>query len=1043
VTTPFAVLVNDDPAQLKVLSALVRKAGLEPRTFTGAEAALADMSARAAAADGDPDALPALVVTDLYMPGIDGWRFCRLLRSPEYAAFNQVPILLVSATYAGEEVDRIAADLGAEAFLPSPVDGKRFVEQVRAILKGRQVLKPLRALIVEDDKSLAGILKKALAAHGYQADTALTARAAADAFEKAAYDVAVLDYHLPDGTGDSLLDAFRAERPDCVCLMMTTDPGPELALDWMKRGAAAYLRKPFPPDYLIELCERARRERALLRVRDVLEVRTRELRESEEKHRILLERSSDPIFSFTPEGRYTYVNPAFAEGVGKQVEDIIGKSIWDVFPKEEAYKRFASLSQVVRTGEEEVVEVRVPRADGDRYHMTTITPITDAAGKVVSAICSSKDITGRRRAEEALRESHQRLELALDGGELGMWDWNLQTDAVTYSDRWAQMLEYRPDEVEPSVDFFKRHVHPEDLPAVLDRLTGHIEGRMRVYASEHRLRTKSGRLFWAMDHGRIVERDKDGRPVRVAGTIADITERKRAEEALYKSEDRFKAMVENAFEGTAVISKEGVVLYATPAVEQIAGLGTDELIGTRFLDRVHPDDMHQVVQNMARLVGKPGSAVASTYRIEFPDGSYHHVESTSTNLVDRPSVGGIVVNFRDITERKRAEEEKAGLEAQLQQAQRMELVGRLAGGVAHDFNNMLGVILGHAEVALGRVGPDQPVRGHLAEIHKAAKRSANLTRQLLAFARKQTIAPKVLDLNETVEGMLKMLRRLIGEDIDLRWQPEAGLWPVRVDPSQIDQILANLCANARDAIADVGKVTIETGSCALDEGYCAAHAGFVPGEYVRLAVSDDGCGMDKETLAHVFEPFFTTKGVGMGTGLGLPTVYGIVKQNNGFINVYSEPGQGTTFSIYLPRHAGKAEQARTEDAGEPLVRGQETILLVEDERAILEMTTEMLELHGYVVLAAGTPGEAIRMAREHAGEIHLLMTDVVMPEMNGRDLAKNLLSIYPHLKRLFTSGYTANLIAHRGVLDDGVHFLQKPFSMKGLAAKVREALESD
>jgi CheY-like chemotaxis protein len=264
-----------------------------------------------------------------------------------------------------------------------------------------------------------------------------------------------------------------------------------------------------------------------------------------------------------------------------------------------------------------------------------------------------------------------------------------------------------------------------------------------------------------------------------------------------------------------------------------------------------------------------------------------------------------------------------------------------------------------------------------------------------------------------------------------------------VDPSQIDQILANLCLNARDAITNAGKIVIETGTRVLDEAYVAAHAGFVPGEYVLLAVSDDGCGMDKETMSHLFEPFFTTKEMGKGTGLGLATVYGIVKQNNGFINAYSEPGQGTTFTIYLPRHAGKAGQARTESSAGPLVRGQVTILLVEDESVILKMTTMMLEKQSYIVLAASTPGEAIRLAREHAGEIHLLMTDVVMPEMNGRELSRNLLSLYPRLKCLFVSGYTDNVVAHHGVLVEGVFFLQKPFSLEGLLAKIREALDSE
>jgi nitrogen-specific signal transduction histidine kinase/CheY-like chemotaxis protein len=395
---------------------------------------------------------------------------------------------------------------------------------------------------------------------------------------------------------------------------------------------------------------------------------------------------------------------------------------------------------------------------------------------------------------------------------------------------------------------------------------------------------------------------------------------------------------------------------------------------------------------------------------------------------------------QDITERKRAEEEREKLQEQLSQAQKMESVGRLAGGVAHDFNNMLGVILGHTEMALERVAPTDPLCDDLKEIRKAAERSADLTRQLLAFARKQTVAPKVLDLNKTVKAMTGMLRRLIGEDIDLAWMPGKELWTVNVDPSQVDQILANLCVNARDAIAGTGKVTIETDNVSLDEAYCADHAGFVPGEYVLLAMSDNGCGMDADVLSHLFEPFFTTKEKGKGTGLGLATVYGIVKQNNGFINVYSEPGHGTTFKIYLPRHAAKAAPREEEGRAQASARGSGNILLVEDEPAILKMTTMMLERLGYRVLAARTPGEAIRLAREHAGRIDLLMTDVVMPEMNGRDLAKNILSLYPDIRRLFMSGYTANIVAHQGVLDPGVHFLQKPFSMQDLGAMISEAL---
>ena len=399
------------------------------------------------------------------------------------------------------------------------------------------------------------------------------------------------------------------------------------------------------------------------------------------------------------------------------------------------------------------------------------------------------------------------------------------------------------------------------------------------------------------------------------------------------------------------------------------------------------------------------------------------------------------LNFIQLgTDHALSESKRESLEDQLTQAQKMESIGRLAGGVAHDYNNMLSIIIGYAESAIEQLDPGDPIYDDIREILDAGNRSSEITRQLLAFARQQTVAPKVLDLNENSENMLKMLRRLIGEDIDLAWLPGAELWPVKIDPSQIDQILANLCVNAKDAIAGVGKVTIETGNRKFDEEYCVDHPGFIPGDFVSLAVSDTGRGIPAEIVDSIFEPFFTTKKLHQGTGLGLATVYGIVKQNDGFINVYSEPEEGSTIKIYLPRYTGQIktkDRKKTEEV--PQSRG-ETILLVEDDESILRLGRKMLESLGYKIFTAGTPGEAIELAKKHADEINLLLTDVVMPEMNGRELSEHLQTQNPGLKVLFMSGYTANVIAHRGVLDEGVHFIAKPLSKKELAVKVRETL---
>jgi two-component system cell cycle sensor histidine kinase/response regulator CckA len=416
-------------------------------------------------------------------------------------------------------------------------------------------------------------------------------------------------------------------------------------------------------------------------------------------------------------------------------------------------------------------------------------------------------------------------------------------------------------------------------------------------------------------------------------------------------------------------------------------------------------------------------------------------ESSATPIFDKQ---GRFLGYRgisrDITERRRAEGEQEKLQAQLLQIQKMDTVGRLAGGVAHDFNNMLTVICSYVEMTLNELEVDHPLYKRMYEVHQAAQHSADLTRQLLAFARKQVISPRVLDLNETISGALKMLHRLIGENIKLIWKPGTNLGHVRMDATQISQILANLAVNARDAINGPGHLIIETANIVIDQANCTINLDLTPGNFVLMTVSDEGCGMNKETLSRIFEPFFTTKEEGKGTGLGLSTVYGIVKQNKGAVDVCSEPGQGTVFKIYLPQVQFGTKVTLTNNGSTRDV-GTETILLVEDEPAILELGAYILEHRGYKVLTAHSPAKALALVLEYRGTIDLLITDVIMPEMNGRELAKEILVIRPETKVLFMSGYTADVISHHGGLESGIHFLEKPFLASSLGKKVREVLE--
>jgi PAS domain S-box-containing protein len=685
------------------------------------------------------------------------------------------------------------------------------------------------------------------------------------------------------------------------------------------------------------------------------------------------------------------------------------------------------------------IEVHNKRG-GHPFNELDVELLSGLADSASVALENARMLDERKKAEEALRASEERFRFALKAANQGLYDLNVQTGETQVSPEYATMLGYDPTVFHETNEAWIERLHPEDREGVVSMFRNYIAGKVPDYRVEFRHRTKSGKWKWILSLGRVVEWDARGEPLRMMGTHTDITNLKYAEESIAR-ERILSDHIINSLPGIFYMYDDnGKLVRWNKKHEEVTGYSPQELFGMHpadFFTEAHKQYMVSRVQS----VFTEGEAFAEAPLLTKSGEHIPYLFTGRLTVLDgRQYLLGVGV---DITDRKRVAEEKDSLQSQLLQAQKMESVARLAGGVAHDFNNMLGVILGHVELAMMQGDPRDQVNAHLEEIHKAAKRSADLTRQLLAFARRQTVTPKVLDLNDCVTGMLKMIQRLIGEDIDLVWMPGTDIWRVKIDPAQIDQILANLCVNARDAIAGVGKVTIETQNITFDEAYCAVHKGFGCGAYVMLAVSDDGSGMSKNVIDHLFEPFFTTKEVGKGTGLGLATVYGIVKQNEGFINVYSEPTEGTTFKAYLPRFFGEAREQKSESALETPKGSGEKVLLVEDEAAILHIGKAMLEKLGYKVLTASTPGEALRQFKAHVAEIQLLITDVVMPEMNGRDLAKLIIEIKPELKCLFISGYTADVIAHHGMLAGNLHSLQKPFSMNDLASKVREALDRE
>ena len=703
------------------------------------------------------------------------------------------------------------------------------------------------------------------------------------------------------------------------------------------------------------------------------------------------------------------------------------------FHPEDRPKLEKAIQRALGHGEPYDLVIRFITAKGKHLWTRTQCEPKIVNGKVVKLKGIFQDITDRKQAEEKRQEGFNLLTNLARLVPGVIYQYRLYPDghsAFPYSSPGMyDIYEVTPEEVREDASVVFGRLHPEDHDRVAEAIFESAR-TLNTFSCELRVILPEKGLGWRWSQAHP-ERTEDGGTLW-HGIIIDITERKQAEQALREQEERLRAIFESTQDAIFLKDKDLRYTHCNTAMEGMFGRDCESIIGHIDADLFQTDNAEEIAAADRQVL--EGHPYRGTLTLIIK-GEKRIIDISKAPVFDSAgNVAGLCGVSRDITE-------EVELRDQMSQVQKIESVGRLAGGVAHDFNNMLGVILGHTELALLKADESHELHDDLKEIQKAAKRSADITRQLLAFARKQTISLRQLDLNDTVESMLNMLSRLIGEDIDLVWQPAAQIWPVKMDPSQIDQILANLCINARDAIAGVGKLTIETGIKSFDDEYCKQHAGFIPGDYVMLAVSDNGCGMDKDTLANLFEPFFTTKEVGKGTGLGLATVYGIVKQNNGFINVYSEPGHGSTFRIYLSRFFTDEDTDKVTPEKKATAGGTETILLVEDEPSILRMTQMMLERKGYTVLSDTSPAEAIEKAKNHSGGIDLLMTDVVMPEMNGRELAEKITNFYPNVRLLFMSGYTSNVIAHRGILDDGVAFIQKPFSMVDLAEKVRDVLE--
>lgn len=1009
------LLIDDDLTQLKLLEGLLKKLGFSVSSFQSPIQALISI---------DPDFPPDLIITDIYMPEINGWELCHHLRSNVMPHTQNVPILIVSSVFLGDAILRTTLEAGADAFIDIPLEPEKLIVTIQEIFEKRkkEIITYILWVAPRDDYSPISI-------SNYKIEYAENIKQSIKFFNDKEYDLVVISHKLPEDP-TPLIKQTKDKNKNIIIIAVLSEFSKKDSTYWLGKGVSAIIKEPALPEHIINLYEKIKLEKTLIQTKEQLERKIRESLSEELKWAAVLDALPSGVFIKDKDLKYIRVNKTYAGFFNKIPQEFAEIKDSELF-KEAFAEKFISICKNALKGEiYQNPDLFLYILGEDRYFNTYIAPFKDVDGKIIGIFGTLFDVTELRKLQGNYKNLFETMQEAFAEHEFIYDEHDIPIDYrfLVANKAFEKMTGLKLDDI---IGKTVREVIP-DLKSFWILTYAQVVNTGNPVTFEM--------FLGPLNRHYLVHAFKTGSK-RFACVFTDITKKKQFEEEIKRLNREWQLIYDNINSVIWFLNTNFEITRTNNAVIKIFKLTPDEVIGKKCCEIMHHTKEPPSYCPALRSLRSRKREV-----IEFCDNDHWYEVVIDPVISENNELVGFIHILSEITERKRAEDEKIELQKQLIQSQKLESIGRLAGGIAHDFNNMLSVIMGNIELAILKTEDGESIKDNLEEVHKAVERASEITKKILAFARKQDIQPKVLNLNDEIKEYINILKRVIPERIEIEFIPYENLWNVYLDPAHLDIILLNLCSNAKDAIPYEGKITIEVANSKIDETFTRKYPEAFPGDFVRLRVTDTGMGIPDEILPKIFDPFFTTKKEGEGTGLGLATVYGTVKQNNGFITVDTEFGKGTSFTIYFPRYKKQKEEITNKEKNNILYDKKKysgTVLVVDDEKSVLDILKQIISRLGFDPVLTDNPIEALQIAEEYKSKIKLLISDMVLPRMNGFNLAREIKKIIPTLRTLFISGYLEELDLKSSLSGREIHLIKKPFTIKQLTQKIQEVMEGD